>query len=284
MKNADAWQIDQLGNWATTGVRASTYSNKMPVQAIMLKAGFKCSRDHLTHCNFQQSITVPDVLLFATPFSWCYDAIEYLKAEMSTWHINRDRPTTAMCFLDLMHHLNIVFLQDMATIWIEKLDRRDHRPIYSHLPVFQMEDWKAFLVVLVERTLVAEAETAAAESSRGMEKYLPGIQDQFAGVKNQRIHRAEETIREEVQQLCKEVVSRQVQIQPQQYQGFIQRAVSGVHEAAQSTIMAPTIPPLEAGLRVQNGPAENSDTAQTVMASLSPAPPPPLQQWGRHQC
>jgi Centromere DNA-binding protein complex CBF3 subunit, domain 2 len=230
MKNADAWQIDQLGNWAT-GVRANTYSNKMPVQAIMLKAGFKCSRDHLTHCNFRQSITVPDVLLFATPFWWCYDVIDYLKTEMSTWHINRDRPTTAMHFLDLMHHLNIVFLQDMATIWIERADRRDH-PIYSqHLPVFQMEDWKAFLVV-VERTLIAEAETAAAESSRGMEKYLPGIQDQFARVLNQRIHRAEETIREEVQQLRKEVVSRQVQIQPQQYQAFIQRAVSGVHEQA----------------------------------------------------
>jgi hypothetical protein len=59
MFQAEASQIDMLGNWANN-VREQRHSAKLPLEAMKLKAGFTKGTKH--H-NIRQSISVPTELL-----------------------------------------------------------------------------------------------------------------------------------------------------------------------------------------------------------------------------
>jgi hypothetical protein len=174
MLQADPSQIDQLGNWSTN-VREQRYSAKLPVEAIKLKAGFTKSS---THHNIRQSIAVPPVLLQSTPFDFCYSAESYMTEEMQTMPADQHHHITAIKFIDLMKELNIIFLQDMAVIAVADPDRQSH-PIFSLLPVFQMEEWKTFCES-VRATIDADKIATASQATMGVEQYLPGLLDQFS--------------------------------------------------------------------------------------------------------
>jgi Centromere DNA-binding protein complex CBF3 subunit, domain 2 len=188
-------QIDALGNWNSNNVRETRYSTKLPMEAIKNKAGFTTGEK--THYLVRQGIEVPEVLLHKTPFAFCYEAQTYVNFETGRWPQDRGLPGAAIKFLDLMCQLNVVFLQDMACIWNLHPDRREH-PIFKQLEVFQMEEWKAF-VELVDRTLEADREATSTQALRGVEQYVPGIMDQFAGI-NQRVQQQGDAINHKMQQ------------------------------------------------------------------------------------
>lgn len=178
----EAAQIDSLGGWAN-GMRDQRYSGKLPMEAIKQQAGYTNTRQkggRVTHLNARQGVTVPNVLLLATPFAFCYEARRYMEQEMSGWHVNRPRPHAAMAYLDLMHQLNTIFLQDMAALWVLETERQEH-PIYR-LAVFHTDEWTAF-VASMRSTLEDSNATTVAEENRGVEQHLPGILDQFSGVR-----------------------------------------------------------------------------------------------------
>jgi hypothetical protein len=62
-----------------------------------------------------------------------------------------------------------------------------------------MEEWKAFVLVVLEMTLEANREATASQALRGVEQYVPGIMDQFAGI-NQRVQQQGDAINHKMQQ------------------------------------------------------------------------------------
>jgi hypothetical protein len=176
MLQAEASQIDQLGNWSTN-VRDQRYSAKLPVEAIKLKAGFTKSA---THHNVRQGIKVPQVLLQASPFAFSYVAEQYVNEATLARAADQHQHGTAIKFIQLMKELNVIFLQDKAAILVADPARQAH-PIFSHLPVFQMEEWTTF-IQLVRTTIDADTVATASRATMGVEQYLPGLLDQFAGL------------------------------------------------------------------------------------------------------
>jgi hypothetical protein len=218
------------------------------MQAIILKAGFKCSRHtNNTHFNARQGIEPPLALLLATPFAFCYSAAAFVKTETDEWPPGRARPNTANQFLDLMHQLNMVFLQDMAAIWVTEVERRDH-PIFSTIAVFQMREWKEY-VELVQRTLAAHAVATESEATRGVEHFLPGLMDRLSGMeqKNQLEH---EHSRMRNEDFCRQLQATQAETQATfgQMQVFFSRVAAeigfGLQRAANG-MSATAAPPVD---------------------------------------
>jgi hypothetical protein len=68
-----------------------------------------------------------------------------------------------------MKELNVIFLQDMAAILVAD-PARQANPIFSHLPVFQMEEWTT-LIQLVRMTIDADTVATASRATMGVEQY-----------------------------------------------------------------------------------------------------------------
>jgi hypothetical protein len=178
MLNASAEAIRQMGNWELS-VQEQRYSTHLPMEALRLKAGFPSNIDggSSTHHNPRQEAQPPATLLMATPFAFCYDAQEYMKEEMENWTLDHPRPDTAIAFLELVHELNVILLQDMAAICVLHPDRMDH-PLFTSLHVLHMPQWAEY-VEAMKSSLEAQSTRIVDDTRTGITRLLPGVIDQF---------------------------------------------------------------------------------------------------------
>jgi hypothetical protein len=76
--------------------------------------------------------------------SYCYRADQFMDHATIEMASDTHRHSTAIKFIHLIKELNTVFLQDMAGMLVADPARQSH-PIFSHLTVFQMDEWRTFL-------------------------------------------------------------------------------------------------------------------------------------------
>ena len=180
-------EINKLGNW-TTHVRENRYSEKIPMCPIMAKAGYAPRSRHRTgsllpsHFNCRQAVKVPEELLRASPLSFGREGFWFLEEHCK--HMARDekgRPKTALHFCELVHYLNTVLMQDLAAMWLLEPERRDHL-IFKVLEFTKHTQWAPF-VASMKNALDAEAKQET-EALKGVETYLPGLIDQFSGIRS----------------------------------------------------------------------------------------------------
>ena len=80
---------------------------------------------------------------------------------------------TAVCFLELLEQLALVFLQDAAAMLILHPERGDNA-MFMHIPVLKTEKFKRF----VEKMRVA-LENSENPTDYNLEAALPGVQQRF---------------------------------------------------------------------------------------------------------
>ena len=112
-------EIKTMGNWDPS-IQKQSYSTKLPMRPIRKLAGYTNANG--MYYNLRTIIEVPVELQRTTPIGeWA------LKARESLFTSGRanDKPT-AMNFLQFITTLNIIFLQDAATILIKHPERQGH--------------------------------------------------------------------------------------------------------------------------------------------------------------
>lgn len=131
----------QLGNWATT-VRDRSYSIKLPIKTMRVKAGFQ-EADGM-HFNVRTTVKPPEGLRRLI-FPFVERGFEQVSAARAA---NRQAApnflATAQCFLELLDHLRDVALQDAATMMIKQESRTLN--LLFEMPVFRTGAFKVSLV------------------------------------------------------------------------------------------------------------------------------------------
>jgi hypothetical protein len=87
---------------------------------------------------------------------------------------------TAICFLELLQHLALVFLQDTAVMMILHDERKD-MPLFKHLPILQTAKFARFKQKM--RQLLAN--DGDSPLNYNLEAVLPGVHQQFHAIEEQ---------------------------------------------------------------------------------------------------
>ena len=162
-----------MGNWSAD-VHKRSYSIKMPIKSLRRSAGFVLAdgMHHNTRTTVQPSPEDDDLIFLPFPFvKRCMKAVLAAKEEASNGsqsHLN-----TAVCFLELLDELALVFLQDAAAMLILHPERGDNA-MYKHIPVLKTEVFKRF----VDKMKLA-LENSENPTDYKLEAALPGVQQRF---------------------------------------------------------------------------------------------------------
>jgi hypothetical protein len=123
-----------MGNWSA-GVHERSYSIKLPILTMRRAAGHVLANG--MHHNIWTTVE-PDridsdlvdcVFPFVKP---CLEKVIEAKSRSdSQSHLN-----TAVCFLELLQHLALVFLQDAAAMMILHEERKE-MALFKHIPILQ---------------------------------------------------------------------------------------------------------------------------------------------------
>ena len=126
-------EIRRLGNW-NPSIQETCYSTKLPMIPIRALAGF--STGHGIYHNQRTVVEVPMELQRATPIGeFVFNAI----GKVSEANLNRGGHDTAAMFLDFLRNMNIVFLQDIAAMMLERPERLD-KDGFKHPVLLQVLD------------------------------------------------------------------------------------------------------------------------------------------------
>ena len=113
MLEIESEEIRRLGNW-NPSIQDSSYSTKLPMKPIRRLAGFTTAGG--LYYNPRTALPVPMELQQKTPIGgWVFNALNKVKAANG----EGGQLYTAQNFLEFLVQLNIVFVQDMATIMIQ---------------------------------------------------------------------------------------------------------------------------------------------------------------------
>mgnify|MGYP002784412878 CR=1 FL=1 len=135
MLEVESEEIRRLGNW-NPSMQDSCYSTKLPMKPIRRLAGFTTSGG--MYYNPRTAVTVPTSLQQATPIGrWVFNAMNQVK----TMNSNGGQLYTAQNFLEFLTELNIVFLQDMATMMIEHPSRLTNHKGFEQLHILRSNDF-----------------------------------------------------------------------------------------------------------------------------------------------
>jgi hypothetical protein len=142
MLEIESEEIRRLGNW-NPSMQDSCYSTKLPMKPIRRLAGFTTSGG--LHYNPRTVVSVPMSLQEATPIGqWVFNARNKVKAANAMG----GQLYTAQNFLEFLIELNIVFLQDIATITIEHPSRLNNHKGLEQLHVLKSNDFTVRLLQL----------------------------------------------------------------------------------------------------------------------------------------
>jgi hypothetical protein len=162
-----------MGNWSAD-VHKRSYSIKMPIKSLRRSAGFVLA-DGMHHNTRTTVLPAPDdddLLDLPFPFvKRCMTAVLAAKEEATDGvqsYLN-----TAVCFLELLQQLALVFLQDAAAMLILHPERGDNA-MFKHIPVLKTEKFKRF----VAKMKVA-LENSECPTDYKLEAALPGVQQRF---------------------------------------------------------------------------------------------------------
>lgn len=135
MLEIESEEIRRLGNW-NPSMQDSSYSTKLPMKPIRRLAGFSTSGG--LYYNPRTALSVPMQLQQMTPIGkWVFNALDKVKAANSAG----GQLFTAQNFLEFLVTLNIVFVQDMATLIIEHATRVHHHKGLDQLNVLRSDEF-----------------------------------------------------------------------------------------------------------------------------------------------
>ncbi|CAB9528452.1 Transcriptional activator of glycolytic enzymes [Seminavis robusta] len=163
MGMTDAELIRQMGQWAA-GVFDTSYSTKLPMEAIRALAGFFGGKDSAYFLS-RSTVQPKKELLVQTPIGrWVSAAYEAVCAADK----KNEHPPVRL-FLKFLMDLNEVFLQDAAAMLILHPERKDH-PIFTDLDCFLGAEFKAF-----QEEMRVALETAQDPADADLQRVLPGV-------------------------------------------------------------------------------------------------------------
>jgi hypothetical protein len=161
-----------MGNWSAD-VHKRSYSIKMPIKSLRRSAGFVLA-DGMHHNTRTMVEPAPDDDLLDLPFPFvkrCMKAVLAAKEEATDG--SQSYLNTAVCFLELLEQLALVFLQDAAAMLILHPERGDNA-MFTHIPLLKTEKFKRF----VEKMKLA-LENSENPTDYKLEAALPGVQQRF---------------------------------------------------------------------------------------------------------
>ena len=166
-----------MGNWAAD-VHKRAYSIKLPIKTMRRAAGFVLA-DGMHH-NMRTTV-LPDegdkgILDEVFPFvKRCLAAVRERKLDDDSMDSTaQSYLNTALCFLEMLEHLALVFLQDAAAIIVLHPERKD-MALYKHLPVLRGEAFARFVEKMRKALEVDEV-----PMDYKIEAVLPGVHDRLA--------------------------------------------------------------------------------------------------------
>jgi len=162
-----------MGNWASD-VHKRSYSIKMPIKSLRRSAGFVLAdgMHHNTRTTVEPDPEDNELLDLPFPFvKRCMKAVLAAKEEATGG--SQSYLNTAVCFLELLEQLALVFLQDAAAMLILHPERGDNA-MYKHIPLLKTEKFKRF----VEKMKLA-LENSENPTDYQLEAALPGVQQRF---------------------------------------------------------------------------------------------------------
>lgn len=137
MLEAESSGTTMLGNWAPT-VRDRSYSIKLPIKTMRMKAGF-CESEGM-HFNVRTTVKPPDALREKL-FPFVEDGVEAIKAVRDAdAKAASDHLLTALAFLGLLDHLRDVALQDAAAMMVLHEERTNN--VLYEMPIFRSRLFK----------------------------------------------------------------------------------------------------------------------------------------------
>ena len=172
LENEKSGTLD-MGNWAAD-VHKRCYSIKMPIKSLRRAAGFVLA-DGMHH-NIRTTVE-PDpedaeLLDKVFPFvKGCLAAV--LAAKEAETDGSQSYLNTAVCFLELLGHLALVFLQDAAAMVVLHPERGDNT-MYKHLPVLKSEAFGRYRDKMEQALVNDECPT-----DYKLEACLPGLDQRF---------------------------------------------------------------------------------------------------------
>ena len=135
MLEVESEEICRLGN-GNPSMQDLCYSTKLPMKPIRRLAGYTTSGG--LYYNKRTVVEVPASLQLATPLGkWVFNALQTVKAA----NARGGQHYTAQNFLEFMVELNIVFLQDLATLLIEYPERIHNHKGLEQLAVLNSEEF-----------------------------------------------------------------------------------------------------------------------------------------------
>ncbi len=144
LKNDMSGTLD-MGNWASD-VHKKAYSIKMPIKSLRRAAGFVLAdgMHHNMRTTVEPDTDDMDLLDSVFPFvKRCLVAVLEAKSNGADNSQSQSHLNTAICFLEMLQHLALVFLQDAAAMVVLHPERADNA-MYKHLPVLKSEKFGRF--------------------------------------------------------------------------------------------------------------------------------------------
>jgi hypothetical protein len=144
LENEKSGTLD-MGNWASD-VHKNSYSIKMPIKSLRKAAGFVLAdgMHHNIRTTVEPDTEDGDLLDLVFPFvKRCLEAVLEAKNDGTEQSRSQSHLNTAVCFLELLQHLALVFLQDAAAMVVLHPERGDNA-MYKHIPVLKGEQFGRF--------------------------------------------------------------------------------------------------------------------------------------------
>jgi hypothetical protein len=162
-----------MGNWSSD-VHKRSYSIKMPIKSLRRAAGFVLAEG--MHHNIRTTVEPDpeDADLLDLPFPFvkrCMKAV--LAAKEAATNGSQSYLNTAVCFLELLEELALVFLQDAAAMLVLHPERGDNA-MFAHIPLLKTEMFKRF----VEKMRLS-LDNSENPTDYKLEAALPGVQQRF---------------------------------------------------------------------------------------------------------
>jgi hypothetical protein len=177
LENEKSGTLD-MGNWAAD-VHKNSYSIKMPIKSLRKAAGFVLAdgMHHNVRTTVEPETEDGDLLDSVFPFvKRCLAAVLEAKNDGTEQSKSQSHLNTAVCFLELLQHLALVFLQDAAAMVVLHPERGENA-MYKHIPVLKCEQFGRFK----EKMRVALAGDECPTDYK-LEAVLPGVHQRLQAI------------------------------------------------------------------------------------------------------